>query len=91
MCVAPQNSAYDERLSDIVIEGNRFFPGFGSQSQYSLPVQIALLVVAQNVTVRNNIFSAEGGSPDYYAAIFLPEGAPSVPSTTNWIARPRFR
>jgi hypothetical protein len=51
-CVAlgPQNDAADERMRNVVVERNRFLVGPDAQ--------LALVVWAQDVTVRDNLFNA---------------------------------
>lgn len=46
--IGPQNPNSDERVRDVLVEGNLFLPG--------PKAQVALVLWAQDVTVRNNIF-----------------------------------
>ena len=66
--IGPQDNWQNELIQDIVVENNRFYPGWGTQSCCSLAVQEALNVWASYVTVRNNIFSGEGSS-NYFTAV----------------------
>jgi hypothetical protein len=51
--IGPQNSSSDERLRDLVVERNFFLSGPSTQ--------VALVVRAQDVTVRNNLFDLTEG------------------------------
>lgn len=68
VCIGPQDSGNDERLEDLVVEQNRFYPGYGDPSCCSSGVQISLLIGARYITVRNNVFSGEGSSR-YFTAV----------------------
>ncbi len=70
VAIGPQSSVADERLSDLLIEKNYFIPAYGSQSCCSSPVQVALYISADQVTVRNNVFDGVGSS-QYYTAVNL--------------------
>jgi len=63
----PQDGQSDERLEDILFEGNRILPGFGQQS--STPVTIGLSIWARHCTVRNNVFTAVGAKPSEFTAV----------------------
>ena len=68
VAIGPQDNNHDERLRDIIVEKNRFFPGYGDQSCCSSAVQVALSLWAAEITVRNNIFDGTDSSA-YYTAI----------------------
>lgn len=70
VAIGPQDSGHDERVQDVVVERNRFFPGYGTPSCCSSGVQVALSIWARYVTVRNNVFSGQDSS-EYYTAISL--------------------
>lgn len=65
--IGPQNNEKDEKISDILIEGNRFLAGYGSFSNYSQKVTTGLRIKANFVSCRNNIFDGTGSGPDYQA------------------------
>lgn len=52
--IAPQNSSFDERLRDIIVERNWFQAGPGTQ--------IAIYHTAENSTIRNNICDMTGAA-----------------------------
>lgn len=54
IAVGPQNAQSDERVKDVISERNWFVAGAG--------MQIAQIFFASDVTVRNNIVDATGGS-----------------------------
>jgi len=66
--IGPQDDSHDERLMDIVVEKNRFFPAYGTISCCSTAVASGISVSSRYVTVRNNIFNGDG-SGKYYTAI----------------------
>lgn len=66
--VAPQDDASDERLSDILIEGNRFLSGYGTFSELSNPVFLSLRIQGDYITARNNVFDGTG-SGRYWGAV----------------------
>ncbi len=80
--IGPQDDLNDERLRDIIVEKNRFFPGYGDQSCCSSGVQVALNVWASDVTVRNNIFDGIGSSA-YYTAISIGRRGITPPPSNN--------
>ncbi len=82
VCIGPQDDLNDERLRDIIVEKNRFFPGYGDQSCCSSGVQVALNVWASDVTVRNNIFDGTGSSA-YYTAINMGRRGTTPPPSNN--------
>jgi hypothetical protein len=51
--ISPENGAYDERLRNIVIERNLFAPPSG--------INDALIISAQNVSLRDNVFYVAAG------------------------------
>jgi hypothetical protein len=70
---APQNSAFDERLRNIVVERNLFSSGAASGRQ--------LLVSAVNESVRDNVFYAAGSSqPPAWGVQVAQRGIEPVPS-----------
>jgi PKD repeat protein len=70
VAIGPQDSGSDERLENLVVEQNRFYPGYGDPSCCSSLVQVSLLVWARYVTVRNNVFTGEGSSR-YFTAVSI--------------------
>lgn len=70
VAIGPQDGSQDERLRDLVVEQNRFYPGYGDPSCCSSEVQVSLTIWARYVTVRNNLFSGEGSS-QYFTAISI--------------------
>jgi hypothetical protein len=68
--ISPEDDSSDERLSDILVEGNRFIAGYGTPSLYSLPVFLSLRIQADYVTIRNNVFDGTG-SGDYWGAVHV--------------------
>ncbi|MCK4829799.1 hypothetical protein KA005_79475, partial [bacterium] len=82
MSIGPKDGGSDERLQDIVVENNRFYPGFGTKSTGSLDVQIALNIYTSYATVRNNVFSGEGSSAGFRAIRIIPS-APAPAPTGN--------
>jgi PKD repeat protein len=84
VAIGPQDSSQDERLRDIVLEKNRFFPGYGEQSCCSSPVQISLNLWASHTTVRNNIFAGTGSS-QYFTAISIDRRGGEPTATNNQI------
>jgi PKD repeat protein len=79
VAVGPQDALKDERLEDILLERNRFYPQFGNHS--SREVGIALHIWARNVTVRNNLFLAPGYG--YSAVTVEPRGIEPPPSNVR--------
>lgn len=49
VAIAPQNALYDERVRDVIVERNLFLPG--------PEAQVALVLSARNVTVRDNLMN----------------------------------
>lgn len=78
--ISPTNRNLDERISDILIEANRFYPGHGTRSSGSAPVQLALFIRALNITIRNNIFLGNASGPNY-TAMNIEQILPAIPST----------
>ncbi len=76
--IGPQNASYDERLSDVILEKNRFFADYGLQSVNK--VTRSLLVWARDVTVRNNIFVGNGSGSAYVGATVEQRGIEPPPS-----------
>lgn len=79
--IGPQNDSKDERIQDILVEGNRFLAGWGTFSSESAPVSTGLRITASYVTVRNNIFDGTGSGPSYFACAISP--TPVVASVGN--------
>ena len=52
VAVGPQNTSYDERVSQVVFERNLFLT--------EADTQVGLKIYAQDVTIRNNIFNGTG-------------------------------
>lgn len=74
VAISPQDNYTDERLTNILVEANRFLSGYGSLSLYSSKVQISLYLRAGYATVRNNIFDGTGSAKYYTAASIVPTG-----------------
>lgn len=66
--IGPQDEGSDERLSHVIFERNRIFAGYGTMSQQSLPVMIALQVRGDHNTIRNNIIDGSRSS-SYFTGI----------------------
>jgi hypothetical protein len=69
---APQNSSFDERLRNIVVERNLFSSGAAGGRQ--------ILVSAVNETVRDNVFYTTGSSPPAFGVQVARRGIEPVPS-----------
>ena len=69
---APQNSAVDERLRNIVVERNVFSPAGGGGRQ--------LQVSAVNETVRNNVFHSTSAAQSAFGVQAAQRGIEPVPS-----------
>lgn len=82
VCVGPQYSGIDERVTDVILEKNRFFSGYGVVS--ATPVQVSLNLWARRVTVRNNLFDGTGSSR-YYAGIQIDRRGIEPAPTDIWI------
>lgn len=67
VAIGPQNNDNDERLRHIIVEKNRFIPGYGRQGE---PAQVPLVIWAKSVTVRNNIFDGTG-STEFGRAVYV--------------------
>ena len=67
VAIGPQNGVYDERLSDILVVGNRFLARHGTPSVR--PVQRSLVIWARHVTVVNNVFSGDGAHDMHYSGV----------------------
>ncbi|KPA11187.1 hypothetical protein MHK_008609, partial [Candidatus Magnetomorum sp. HK-1] len=78
VCIGPQDSLNDERLTDIIVEKNRFFADYGNLS--SRLVSRPLVVWARDVSVRNNIFDGNGSDPSYAAVVIEQRGIEPAPS-----------
>jgi hypothetical protein len=63
--IGPQNNHYDERISDIILEKNRFLAGFGKL--HTRTVLVELHTWARDLTVRNNVFDGTDGGNIYQA------------------------
>lgn len=79
--IGPQNINYDERIQDILVEGNRFLAGWGTFSTGSALVSNGLRINANYVTVKNNIFDGTGSGQDYFACVITP--TPTVSASGN--------
>lgn len=72
--VGPQNSSYDERLRNIIIERNWFVSGSGTS--------VSLYINAADVTVRNNICNATSSSGQTCVSIG-PRGTEPPPNNVS--------
>jgi hypothetical protein len=61
LAASPEDGHTDQRLRDVIIEGNHFLAGSGTQ--------IAIYLGGQGVTVRNNLIDCTGGSGHSAVAI----------------------
>jgi hypothetical protein len=79
--IAPQNSAYDEHLRNIIVERNWFKPNLG--------LTVAIIVSAADVSVRNNVADMTTGAvpSDYSSHALTLVGARGIepPPTGVWI------
>ncbi len=78
VCIAPQNAVRDERLSDIVVENNRFLSDYGNLS--SRLVSVPLSIHARDVSVRNNIIDGNGGGNGFKAIVVSKFGIEPQPT-----------
>ena len=60
--IGPQDQWHEENLEDILIENNRFYPGYGTQSIQSNDVETPIKLWARYSTVRNNIITSDGSN-----------------------------
>jgi hypothetical protein len=81
VATGPQNGEYDERLSDIIFQRNRFIAGYGNLS--SRLVSKGLVVEARYVTIRNNIFDGTGSDESYYSMVITRRGIEPAPVGTR--------
>ncbi len=64
------------QINDGVVERNRFIADYGT---IHTVVQRHLVIMAQNITVRNNVFDGTGGHSNYHGiAIFSQAGEPDA-------------
>ncbi len=77
VAVGPQDDGSDERISDVVVEKNRFVPTFGSEN--GRKVAVALHVWARAITIRNNVFSGYGASDGFKAILVGRRGIEPAP------------
>lgn len=78
IAIGPQNAEYDERLSDIIVENNRFFADYGN-----LSTELAnspLYVWASDISIRNNIFDGNGSDTSFKAITVEQRGVEPAPS-----------
>jgi len=68
--IGPQDSVNDEQLQDILVENNRFFPGYGTQSA-SADVQWAIELNARYITIRNNIITSDGSNSGVFHGVHI--------------------
>ena len=80
VCIGPENTTVDERISNIIFERNRIHSDYGSQS-IILPVA-SLHIWGRYCTVRNNIIDGTGSQPGYNGIVVEREGT-VVPAPTN--------
>lgn len=65
--IGPQNSEYDERISDVVFEKNKIVSDYGTAS--GLPTVASLTLAGRYMTARNNIIDGTGSTNDGYLGI----------------------
>jgi PKD repeat protein len=75
VCIGPRNGASDERLRDVIFERNFLDAGPGDQ--------IMLVIWAQDVTVRNNIFDLSGAL--FHTGIFITQRGVEPAPEGVWI------
>lgn len=75
--IAPQDTATDALITDVIFERNRIITNYGIKS--SKNVNVALHVTGRYITVRNNIFDGTGSSTDYTAIEIISEGDEPTP------------
>jgi hypothetical protein len=76
--LAPQDSASDERLSNIVFERNRYVQDYGDAS--ATPLQVAVRVAARQVTVRNNVVDGSGAGNGFTGFAVVHNGVEPAPA-----------
>jgi len=74
--ISPQYAAIDERLRDIVFENNKVIAEYGDSPRI---VDKSVYVVANYVTIRNNVFDASGANQEYAGVVILHEGIVPYP------------
>ncbi|HKS16665.1 MAG TPA: PKD domain-containing protein [Planctomycetota bacterium] len=72
VAMGPQNSSYDERVTQIVVERNLF--------DTESTTQVGLQIYAQDVSVRNNVFVGTGAA--WYTGASVDDGG-TVPAATR--------
>jgi len=70
VAIGPQDAANDENLQDILVENNRIYPGYGTQSA-SADVQWAIELNARYTTIRNNIITSDGSSSGVFHGVHI--------------------
>jgi len=78
VAIAPQNVVRDERLSDIIVENNRFLSDYGNLS--SRLVSVPLIINARDVSVRNNIIDGNGSGNGFKAIVVKKYGIEPQPT-----------
>ena len=77
LSVGPQNAQEDERLTDIIIEGNKQLADYGTKSLNNITV--GLSISARYVTARNNILMGESGNIQYVGINIFRRGIEPAP------------
>ncbi len=75
--IGPQNAVYDERLSDLIIENNRFFADYGNLS--TRLVSTLLHVHASHVSIRNNVLDGTGSGSGFIGMVIKRRGIEPLP------------
>jgi len=70
LAIGPQDSINAENLQDILVENNRIYPGYGTQST-SADVQWTIELNARYATIRNNILTSDGSSSGVFHGVHI--------------------
>jgi PKD repeat protein len=87
--LGPQDSGSDERLANLVFERNRYVQDHGAAS--ATPLQVALLVSARRVTVRNNVLDGSGAGAYFTGVSVRRRGVEPAPEDVRLYANTVFR
>ncbi len=82
--IQPQNGDRDERLSDIIVEKNKFLTDYGEVSLDL--VQVSAHTGADYLTFRNNIFDGSGGVTAWNYVGVVASRMGSEPAHTGFVA-----
>jgi hypothetical protein len=76
--IAPQNSGYNEHVSDIIFEKNKTLTQYHDDLTRIDRTSITLYMAGRYFTVRNNVFDATGGATDGANMINLTRGGGTI-------------